>query len=717
MLKKKNIAMMTAALTVASAVTPAFAAVEEQYLNEESLIAEVERLFDVKYSNELVKGEEYALTNSVYRIEAILGGTPEAKEIETISELKALIEKSKTENKTLKIKVYDKGHRTDDKGNIVANEKNQYAKYTSAEILADAATIATITGFSVTTEAVVTTGAVAQGTTMATIKFANPSVEDLVITEDSYKLDLTKPVDAKGNIVTTSSTVVRNIVGFKTLETGVEKSNDIPTKLVDIIDFRENGVTKIQKDISAYVNEEGYTEEGAALLNMLADATTAGNAQGTTPGTVVYNGKTYDITYAHKNNTTADLTDVVAVKEGGYKLTVTLKAEVSKSVARASLAHDRNVEIVITADSEKELRNLRTAMTSGVSNFVAGGSGQYTTLAGDDRFDTAIEISKASFLDVTTTGTVDGIKTKANSVVLVGEDAIVDGLAAAPLAKQKNAPILLTKKDAVGEETLKEIKRIVKNNATIYLVGGEAVISKDVEAQLIKEMNAKIVRLAGDDRAQTSIEIAKAMVGTNTTVQTAYVVGGDGEADAMSIAAYASQQTTTDGTAIAPIIVTPANGLTLDAKYFLDKNDVTTAAVIGGESKVSTNVIKELNKIDTLVGKSIDRIAGDDRHETNAKVIAKYYGNSDTVDRVVVAKDGYVGGNGKLIDALAVAPLAGRVNAPIVLATEDLTSAQAKAIDEAVVDTRTANTKLYKAGNGISSTVMSKIVKMMGLNK
>ena len=49
-----------------------------------------------------------------------------------------------------------------------------------------------------------------------------------------------------------------------------------------------------------------------------------------------------------------------------------------------------------------------------------------SSLAGNDRFATAIEVSKAGFED-----------RQAGAVVLVGQDAIVDGLAAAPLAKAK----------------------------------------------------------------------------------------------------------------------------------------------------------------------------------------------------------------------------------------------------------------------------------------
>ena len=228
-------------------------------------------------------------------------------------------------------------------------------------------------------------------------------------------------------------------------------------------------------------------------------------------------------------------------------------------------------------------------------------------------------------------------------------------------------------------------------------------------------MNAKIVRLAGDDRCSTSIEIAKHMA-DGTSVGTAYVVGADGEADAMSIAAYAAQNTSdataTAGQKISPIIVTPAKGLTLEAKYFLDANDVTTGVVVGGEAKVSTDVLKDIKEVTKQ--SSVKRIAGNTRHETNANVIKEYY-SATSVSTVFVAKDGYAEGNGKLIDALAVAPMAGRTTAPIVLATDDLTSSQASKLAATVKNDGTG--KAYQIGKGISSTIMSKVVKMLGLDK
>ena len=57
MLKKRNIAMVMAAATVATSVAPVFAAVENQNVDEATLIAKVEEMLNTKYSNSREDGD------------------------------------------------------------------------------------------------------------------------------------------------------------------------------------------------------------------------------------------------------------------------------------------------------------------------------------------------------------------------------------------------------------------------------------------------------------------------------------------------------------------------------------------------------------------------------------------------------------------------------------------------------------------------------------
>ena len=222
-------------------------------------------------------------------------------------------------------------------------------------------------------------------------------------------------------------------------------------------------------------------------------------------------------------------------------------------------------------------------------------------------------------------------------------------------------------------------------------------------------MNANIIRLSGDDRYATSLAIAEEITTPNSR---AFVVGGEGLADAMSIAAIAADDTT----AVSPIIVTPKEGLTKDAKsYIKDTVAITSVDVIGGESNVSTDVLKDIAGIKRsgveFGATNVERVAGADRNDTNAKVIKKYFytenTNTASLSNVYVAKDG----NAQLIDALAAAPLAGKHQGAIVLATNDLTKAQNAAVKVSITGTKT----LTQVGGGIASTVVSKLVELLGL--
>ena len=310
-----------------------------------------------------------------------------------------------------------------------------------------------------------------------------------------------------------------------------------------------------------------------------------------------------------------------------------------------------------------------------------------SSLAGDDRFATAIEVSKAGFEDG-----------QAGAVVLVGQDAIVDGLAAAPLAKAKKAPILLAKKDGLTEEVEKEMLRVLGTtglgNKTIYIVGGESQISKEAEAKLAK-LGTKVVRLSGDDRYATSLAIAEEVTKEEKKLKPAFVVGGEGEVDAMSIAAHAAKEE-------APIVVVNKDVVSEDAKEFMTDREIV---VVGGKSSVSEEVVAELDALDETEN-NVERLAGDDRQGTNDAVINKYHKNATTA---FVAKDGYVGGKSQLIDALTAAPLAGNAGAPIVLATNNVSVEQ----KEAVQSNFNGVKKIVQIGQGIADSVITKIAEIV----
>ncbi|MGO0986118.1 S-layer protein SlpA [Clostridioides difficile] len=369
------------------------------------------------------------------------------------------------------------------------------------------------------------------------------------------------------------------------------------------------------------------------------------------------------------------------------------------SPLKATIKADRLKDLIDYFDDLKTYNN-------GYSNSV--------TVAGEDRIETAIELCNKYY-----NSTDDNAVTEdaVNNLVLVGSQSIVDGLVASPLASEKKAPLLLTSKDKLDASVKSEIKRVMDLKSTtgvntskkVYLAGGVNSISKEVENEL-KDLGLKVTRLAGDDRYATSLEIADEIGLDNDK---AYVVGGTGLADAMSIAPVASQIKNGHAT---PIVVVDGKAKEINeaTKDFLDDSDVD---VIGGENSVSKDVERS---IDDATGKAPDRISGDDRQATNAKVIKEYFKYNADVENFFVAKDGSTKED-QLVDALAAAPVAANFDladgtvspAPIVLATDSLSTDQTVAVSKAVKAGGAEN--LVQVGKGISSSLITKLKDLLDM--
>lgn len=191
----------------------------------------------------------------------------------------------------------------------------------------------------------------------------------------------------------------------------------------------------------------------------------------------------------------------------------------------------------------------------------------------------------------------------------------------------------------------------------VTLVGGENSISSSVEKSLASKFKTK--RIAGTDRYKTS-----EMIVESTGKKEVGVATGKDFPDALSSGA------------------------------FLAKKNLPLLLVNG---KTQTSLPQGLKGIYTFGGKSSvandfgKRIAGANRYETSEK-IAEEFGKSD----VVVLASGT-----NFADALAAAPLAKKMNAPIVLVKKDSLSENAKKL---VKDAK----KVYVIGG--ENTISNKLV-------
>lgn len=236
-------------------------------------------------------------------------------------------------------------------------------------------------------------------------------------------------------------------------------------------------------------------------------------------------------------------------------------------------------------------------------------------LAGSGRVETALAVAEAGW-------------ESSDAVVLAAADQanLVDALAAAPLAGQKDAPILITFKDSLNADVKARIADL--GAETVYAVGA---ISDDVVKEVEAIDGVAVEVLKGASRWETAAAINAELEDVAGT----FVVGYAAVADAMSVASFAAANNYA-------IVLADAEGNVDEADLLGDE-----IYIVGGETLVAD--------IDGAT-----RFAGDDRFETNAEVAA---GLEFEYGKVYVA-------NGlSLVDALSVAPLAAQANAFVLLSS------------------------------------------------
>lgn len=259
-------------------------------------------------------------------------------------------------------------------------------------------------------------------------------------------------------------------------------------------------------------------------------------------------------------------------------------------------------------------------------------------LAGTDRYETTVKVSQAGWAD----------NSSQFAVLSAGMDNnLVDALTAAPLAKLKNAPILLTQGDKLNSNTKEELKRL--GVATVYVTSGIGVITQPVLDEL-KAMQITVIPLGGADRFATALNIAN-MVGMSgkLVVATAY-----SNADALSIAAIAASQAM-------PILLSYPDKLPDNVAAYLDniKSNIQQTYIVGGTGVLNTTVENSFPHP--------FRLGGTDRFETNRLVISTF---SLTLqgDSVYVAN----GSDNHLVDALTGSILAAKDSTAIVLTSDPM---------------------------------------------
>lgn len=252
-------------------------------------------------------------------------------------------------------------------------------------------------------------------------------------------------------------------------------------------------------------------------------------------------------------------------------------------------------------------------------------------ISGSDRIATAIDLSKKNF-------------ERANTVIIARADIFPDSMTASVLAKSLNAPILLTKNNSLDPRVESEIERLGAKD--LIIVGGNSSVNSNVEKALSK-YDSSIERIAGSDRYETSELVARKVISVSGNKNTAVISSGESFPDSLAISPYASKEAY-------PILLVKRDSIPSNIKRLIDTSNLKNVYIVGGLNTISKDVENKLTNI-------IERFSGKDRYETSIKLANSKFKDS---------KKAYLASGKIFADALVAGPIAGKDNAPILLAPD-----------------------------------------------
>ncbi|OXZ33337.1 N-acetylmuramoyl-L-alanine amidase [Finegoldia magna] len=254
---------------------------------------------------------------------------------------------------------------------------------------------------------------------------------------------------------------------------------------------------------------------------------------------------------------------------------------------------------------------------------------------GENRAKTAVNVQRHYFANT-------------NKVILVNDNAYPDAISATNMSMGKY-PLLYTGKNSLSVETKSALDKMFLDE--IYLMGGVNTISKNVENKLRKNFpHAKITRIMGNNRYDTSAESAKTRSNTTNLIFAA----GTNYADALYATSLAAHQN-------APILLVSNEGLSQSTRKFIQSiGNIDNVTIVGGEISVNQSV---KNQIENLTKKRVTRLAGVDRYESSVEVAKRVNANPAEV----ITTSGEV-----FADALVSSTVAQKIKAPILLVKKDV---------------------------------------------
>ncbi|WP_368490056.1 cell wall-binding repeat-containing protein [Clostridium sp. BJN0013] len=267
-------------------------------------------------------------------------------------------------------------------------------------------------------------------------------------------------------------------------------------------------------------------------------------------------------------------------------------------------------------------------------------------LGGADRYETAAKVAQAGWQS-------------SDYAILANGEGYADVLCAIPLAKAKDAPVLLTTGGSLNENALNELKSLdVKH---VIVVGGTGVVSDNVINSIKSQGISDVERIGGQDRYETSVKIA----GRLGVVTKATIANGEGYADALSAGPAAAIEGM-------PILLTRGTSLPdVTVNYIKSHSQITKTYVIGGTASVSNSIENSLP--------FPKRLEGSDRYETNVAVLTEFASDFSFKNVYMALGNGPTGN--EFADALIGGVLAAKLKNPLIITGKTLSSSTLKFIE------------------------------------
>lgn len=267
--------------------------------------------------------------------------------------------------------------------------------------------------------------------------------------------------------------------------------------------------------------------------------------------------------------------------------------------------------------------------TTGGSSPSAAAFPETARIAGENRFATAVEISKGSF------------PSEAPAVVVATGRNFADALAGGALAVQLGAPILLVERNHVPDVVAAELTRL--DPERVLLLGGEDALDGRVVTMVQQATGVAVERIAGATRYDTAAAVASLFPERPAA---AYIATGINFPDALAGSAAAGVQSS-------PMLLVEPNNIPPSVVTQLQRLAPQQIVVLGGAGVVSDAVAGALGLI-----APVSRIAGADRFATAALVASTVFPSA--VGATLATGDGFA-------DALAAGPAAARAASPVLL--------------------------------------------------